>query len=71
MIDEAQSQSERLGEEERERREMSERQPGTRREEDRERERVCVCVMAGHHSIKFMCEWCPGGREDGWDPEQE
>ena len=40
MMDEAQSQSERLGEEERERREMSERQPGTRREEDRERESV-------------------------------
>ena len=35
MMDEAQSQSEKLGEEARERREMSERQPGTRREEDR------------------------------------
>ncbi len=27
--------------------------------------------MVGHHSVKFMCAWCPGGREDGWDPEQE
>ena len=41
MMDEAQSQSERSGEEERERREMSERQTGTRREEDREKESVC------------------------------
>ena len=55
LWDEAQSQSERLGEEERERREMSESQPGTSREEDRERE--SVCVMAGHHSIKLTCEW--------------
>ena len=38
---------------------------------ERKPERERVCVMAGHHSIKFMCEWCPGGREDGWDPEQE
>ncbi len=50
---------------------VRERERKTERERERERERVSVCVLAGHLSVRFMCAWCPGGREDGWDPEQE
>ena len=71
MMDEAQSQSERLGEEEREREKRDERETARDEKRGRPSEREIVCVMAGHHSIKLMSEWCPGGREDGWDPEQE